>query len=698
MLPSSGQTQLMDQARARVSFNPTELSWIIHGGKDVVERRDAAFDRVETLLGTKDQSLLPICYGNINREEAFMQGLEAGRVTLEDGIDHKHDFFDNNTERYTLSNSSPFGVHTAMFIPTLKLQCSPEQRAHWLPLAESGKIIGAYCQTELGHGTFVRGIETTARFDRKTDEFILHSPTLSSTKFWPGAIGFSCSHAIVMARLVIDKDYGVHPFMVQLRSLEDYTPMPGVELGDIGLKMSYNGTCNGFATFNQVRIPRTNLLMGNAAVSRDGTYTKAPHDKLSYATLLFVRTLIVRNCASQLAQAMTIATRYSTVREQGLGPNGGAPREVAIISYKSQHFRLLSAISKAYAILFAWKSCDTSYRDLIKEQRQGNHSSLPYNHTLVAGLKAWATQTAADSAEDCRKLCGGQGYVSTSGLPEIVAAVTATATFEGENYVLWQQVARYLIKGVSLIRSGKPVSPDLAHIASAAAKDSHCHARATAFTRPETLIDIFRHRAARMALEAADLLASAEKTLPPSDAWNTHMMTLISAARAHTDLFVISSFHANVSSLPITVDPAIRGVLRRLVALFGLMAIANPAATDAVTFLEDGYVNGAQMRDIRGQINVLLEELLPDVVALTDAWNFTDASLCSAIGAYDGNAYERLMSWTRQLPINVDTNMTQGVFVEGFKSSIEPILRRSGSEVEVKRKLDLTDRMPRARL
>jgi acyl-CoA oxidase len=77
--------------------------------------------------------------------------------------------------------------------------------------------------------------QTTATFDTETDQFVVHSPTLSSTKFWPGALGFTCSHAIVMARLVISyKDLGIHPFMVQVRSLVDYKPMKGIELGDIG--------------------------------------------------------------------------------------------------------------------------------------------------------------------------------------------------------------------------------------------------------------------------------------------------------------------------------------------------------------------------------------------------------------------------------------------------------------------------------
>jgi len=76
-----------------------------------------------------------------------------------------------------------------------------------VPLAEKYEIIGAYAQTELAHGSNVQGLETTATFDRTTDEFIIHSPTLSSTKFWPGCLGCTANYAVVFARLIIE---GMH--------------------------------------------------------------------------------------------------------------------------------------------------------------------------------------------------------------------------------------------------------------------------------------------------------------------------------------------------------------------------------------------------------------------------------------------------------------------------------------------------------
>jgi acyl-CoA oxidase len=125
-----------------------------------------------------------------------------------------------------------------MFIPSILSQGSPEQQAKWLPMCYKLQIIGTYAQTEIGHGTFVRGLETVAVHDPTSNSFIIHSPTLTATKWWPGGLGKTATHAIVMARLFTQgKERGVHGFIVQIRDLETHLPKPGVEIGDIGPKL-----------------------------------------------------------------------------------------------------------------------------------------------------------------------------------------------------------------------------------------------------------------------------------------------------------------------------------------------------------------------------------------------------------------------------------------------------------------------------
>jgi acyl-CoA oxidase len=102
-----------------------------------------------------------------------------------------------------------------MFWLTVQNLSSEEQKARWMPDIRELNIIGCYAQTELGHGSDVASLETTATLDKATDEFVIHSPTITSTKYWPGDLGRFSTHAVVHARLLIDgKFYGVQPFFV----------------------------------------------------------------------------------------------------------------------------------------------------------------------------------------------------------------------------------------------------------------------------------------------------------------------------------------------------------------------------------------------------------------------------------------------------------------------------------------------------
>jgi acyl-CoA oxidase len=437
--------------------------------------------------------------------------------------------------------------------------------------------------------------------------------------------------------------------------------------------MAYNAVDNGYARFDQVRIPRTNLFMKSCHLSRQGVYKAYKNrEKLLYGGMLNSRRIINRIMAFKFAQALTIAIRYSTVREQGQGPTSFAnPKigEMTIMSYKHQNYRLLSNLAKVYAMFFASQHCDDTHRIHQQKVAKDDHSGLPYAHMLASGLKAWATQTAADGAEDARRCCGGHGYLMISGLPEIFSSLTAMTTLEGDNYVMWQQVAKYLIKNIN-----HNVWPeDMSYIQRRSSSGFHekCQARGNEFRSCKVLLDIYEHRSARLSTEVAVMIA-APPNAAGTDVWNTYMMQLFSAARAHIELIILKSFIGHLDRI---MDNATRTVLSRLTSLFALTGITSPAAIDAIGFVEDGYLSSCQLRDIRSQINDLLDELIPDAIALTDAWNFTDASLCSAIGMKNGNVYETIIEWTRQLPINVNAAKTADVFAEGFETSIKPILR-----------------------
>lgn len=593
-----------------------------------------------------------------------------------------------------------------MFTKVLELMGTAEQKEKWLVPAQRGQINGAYVQTELGHGTFLRGLETRAVFDAARDSFVISTPTLSSTKFWPGALGYSTTHGIVMARLITgsggsdrnqscakgeEQDHGIHAFMVPLRDLETGYALPGITLGDIGPKFNHNQNDNGYARFNGVVVPRANMLAAQATVARDGTFTKTPdvHDKAAYGTMLVTRSKMVWVVAMQLAAAVTIAVRYSTVRKQGNFAfakdekvSGSAmPKEIALIEFRSQHYRLLTSLSKAYAMLFAFRHCEKARQEFEERKlRHGDYSTMGAAHALIGGLKAWSSYMATEAAEDARRACGGQGYLNTSGMPDIVQSLAICCTGEGDTHVLYQQTARFLMKWVLAPANNAKtdVPEDLRYLTDLPYTDKRGEAVSLLdLADPTVQLAIYGSRAQRSVFRAAMKLAqdmqSGGKT--KAQAFNGHVMELMAASRAHVEYIVMREFVRCVAKVPSTSekDRAIRKVLGRLCSLFALSTMTGEFG--GPSFVEDGPLSAAQLDKARGLVGGLLDELLPDAIGLTDAWDFTDASLSSAIGRRDGDAYATLIRWTEQLPINVKARADGGRHLEAWTQFIQPTLK-----------------------
>jgi acyl-CoA oxidase len=222
----------------------------------------------------------------------------------------------------------------------------------------------------------VQGLETTATYDSSTQEFILHSPTLTSTKWWPGSLGKTVTHAVVMAQLLIgNQTFGVHPFVVQLRSLTDHKSLPGVTLGDIGPKLGYNTLDNGFLRFDHYRIPRSSMLMRYAGVTPDGKFQRSSdsHAKISYITMVKVRSTLMFHMARYIAIASTISLRYSAVRQQGFLKGDSANQdEQFIIDYQLQQYRLFPILASAFAYWFVGRTFLSTYFFLHSVARKIN--------------------------------------------------------------------------------------------------------------------------------------------------------------------------------------------------------------------------------------------------------------------------------------------------------------------------------------
>ena len=203
-----------------------------------------------------------------------------------------------------------------MFRMSVENLANEAQQAKWLPQIKDLDILGCYAQTEIGHGSNVAALETTATLDKTTDEFIIHTPSITATKYWPGDLGRFSSHAVVFARLIIDEnDYGVQPFMVQIRDVDTWKIRPGVNCGDLGPKIGYNSKDNGWCSFDKVRIPRTDMLMGLCEVSKEGELSLKGDVRVLYSVMMGIRMLIVQSMGPFFTILPTRnAIRYCCVR------------------------------------------------------------------------------------------------------------------------------------------------------------------------------------------------------------------------------------------------------------------------------------------------------------------------------------------------------------------------------------------------
>jgi len=428
----------------------------------------------------------------------LVQAVQLERRKPDLSLDEVYDLY------LAVDENIPLDVHLSMFIPLMRYHTSAEQRARWLGPALKFHIIGAYAQTELAHGSNVRGIQTTATYKAPATEvdgdgcFEVHSPTLSALKWWPGGLGLTCTHAVVYAQLIIpssksDKKYGVHAFLVPLRDERTHQPLPGIECGDIGPKFGYNAMDNGYARFTKVLVPRFNMLAGFAQVARDGSYARQEGaEKVAYGIMLDVRVRIVANSGYVLARALTISLRYSFVRQQGGGggESGKGEGEVSVIQYPTQQRMLLPLLSLAFGLHFIGQAMRSQYAayaasayptgddsSFVHEPAATAEQMLPMLHMRSACLKAMITQRVYDGMEVCRKACGGHGFTSNAGFTELMTSFLPMCTLEGTREVLGQQAGRSLLKmrakGLSLSADMRVADSPRKHAAARGGSSGH---------------------------------------------------------------------------------------------------------------------------------------------------------------------------------------------------------------------------------
>lgn len=669
-MPSSSVQKInpdIQKERNNATFNTHEFTlWWVGGEERYKEKKELEKSFLED---PELMDKIPISY--LSHKELYEEGVRKATIISNkirimrqegsDGIDTYTALLGGSLGSALIKEGNPLTLHYVMFVPTIMGQGTTDQQVEWLAKAWDCEILGTYAQTEMGHGTFLRGLETRADYDPKTQEFVLNSPTITAYKWWPGGLGHTANHAVVMAQLYTKgKHHGIQPFIVQLRDENTHMPMPGIDIGEIGTKLGMKSVNNGYLGFKNVRIPRLNMLMKNSQVLPDGTFVAPKSSVLTYGTMMFVRVALIRDTALSLGKAATIATRYSAVRRQSpIDPNEPEPQ---IIDHVTQQLKLFPQICKAIAFKLTGDYIWTMYNNVTGELEQGNLDRLPEMHAISCCLKAICSADAAAGVETCRLACGGHGYMDASNFPTIYGMATAVCTYEGENTVMLLQTARYLVKVYETALNGGKLVPTVQYIKKAIDAKTFVNFDGSLLS----IVEAFQFVAANKVRIAYDRMERCKaQGHGPEKAANLTGIELTQAADIHGRAFFAHSAYTEINNICKNVSGALSKVLMDILELYLLDACLNRIG-DFLLFIN---LSEKEVGDLELRREACLARIRPNAVAIVDGFDFHDRMLDSTLGAYDGNVYEKMFEVAKMSPLNREP------VNQSFNSYLKPFMK-----------------------
>ena len=386
-----------------------------------------------------------------------------------------------------------------------------------------------------------------------------------------------------------------------------------------------------------------------------------------------------------LARGVTIAIRYAAIRRQFQDRDAKDPDigEAQVLDYTMVQIRLLPLLAATFALHFTGRGMMALYEENQKkvtgdvgklghtgrgpgpEELFTSPDMLADLHATSCGLKALASTTAAEGLEVCRRACGGHGYSSFSGIGSWYADYLPRMTVEGDNYMLTQQVARYLLKSARSILNGTPSSEnDTVSILRTFLSRRETGAAFDILTRDEDIVVAFAWRTAFLTF------AALKRRDEENRSWNSLLVDFWRLSTAHSQYLVVKHFHDAIrsdsilSSSSSELGPETTILLRKLFRLYALSTLEREASD----FFSSGAVTGRQIQLARTEtVMKLLEEVRPHAVRLVDAWRVSDWVLDSSLGRYDGRVYEDLFERASELnPLNgltVDPYPDSGVLI-----------------------------------
>ncbi|HET6153880.1 MAG TPA: acyl-CoA dehydrogenase [Marmoricola sp.] len=521
------------------------------------------------------------------------------------------------------------------------------QRHHDAYLADlvAAEVLGCFAMTETGHGSNVQALGTTATYDLATREFVITTPDESSRKDYIGNAAEHARLAVVFAQLEIGgQSQGVHAFVVPIRD-EKGRPLPGVRTEDDGRKIGLNGVDNGRLSFDGVRIPRENLLNRYADVTETGVYVSDidnPDRRFftMLGTLVQGRVCVGGAGINASKVALSIAVKYALARRQFGNPGGGPEfQEELLLDYGLHQRRLLPLVARTYALHFAQEILAGELHAVFSATTEVDERTRRALESRAAGTKALGTWHASETIQECREACGGAGYLSANRFDALRADTDVFTTFEGDNHILLQLVAKGLLTDFSssfgeldqlgMVRFVAGVAVETVIERTAVHKllerikdvlpggDDSWDSEA-GISDPEYQLAMLRWREEHMLSGVARRLKRGmDGDMDPAEVFSHCQDHVIGAARAHVERLVLEAFVAKVASMPDdAAGPGNKAALGMLCDVYALTVIE----ADRGWWMEHGRLSSQRSKAISREIGELCRRVRPIAEDLVDGF------------------------------------------------------------------------------
>ncbi|MGY0021651.1 acyl-CoA dehydrogenase family protein [Streptomyces sp. YJ-C3] len=520
------------------------------------------------------------------------------------------------------------------------------QRHHdaYLPDLVTGKLMGCFAMTETGHGSNVQALGTVATYDAGTQEFVITTQGDEARKDYIGNAARDAELAVVFAQLEVGgKAEGVHAFVVPVRV--DGTVAPGVRIEDAGRKMGLNGVDNGRIWFDGVRVPREALLNKFADVTPEGVY-ESPIENPNRRFFTMLGTLVQGRVSvggggiNASKVALAVATKYAVRRRQFKATSD--TEEEVLLDYGLHQRRLLPLVARTYALHFAQDVVRTQLHEVFSGVTDDEESRRELE-SRAAGTKALGTWHATRVIQECREACGGAGYLAVNRFAALKADTDVFTTFEGDNHVLLQLVAKGLLTGYAS-EFGDMDQLDMVKFVTGLAVETVIE-KTSAHKLLERVRDLLpggdawdqeaglldsEYQLAMLRFREEHMLAGAARRLKrgvdrkadPGAVFSQVQDHVIAVAGAHVERLVLEAFVDKVRSLP---DGDNKKALALLCDLFALTTIE----ADRAWFMEHGRLTIQRSKAISREVNDLCRKVRPLATDLVDAWGIPPQMLRS---------------------------------------------------------------------